>query len=118
LHPLLEDRITSIWSILAENVADITVPRVDYNAFKIKVTLTDGSTIRINEQYYRDILEGYAYYWLNADNNLIIGWDNAPHHSHLPSFPHHKHVASQKNVQPSAETTPEDILSAIRNHLG
>lgn len=117
MQPLLQVRIASIWSILAEYVAEITIPRVDYHSFKIKVILTDGSTIRINEQYYRDTLERYAYYWLNRGNDLIIGWDNAPHHSHLPGFPHHKHVASQKNVQPSEETTPEEILTAIRDHL-
>jgi len=117
LLPHLQARIASIWSILAEFVVEIAVPRVDYHAFKLKVTLTDGSTLRISEQYYRDTLEQYACYWLNADNHLIIGWDNVPHHPHLPSFPHHKHVGSQDNRQPSEETTPEEILAAIRDRL-
>jgi hypothetical protein len=115
--PLLQARIASIWSILAEFVAEITVLRVDYHAFKLKLTLADGSTIRISEQYYRDTLEQYAYYWLDADNSLLIGWDNAPHHSHLSSFPHHKHVGAQDNRQPSEQTTPEEILTAIRSRL-
>lgn len=114
---LLQARIASIWSILAEFVVEITVPRVDYHAFKLKVTLADGSTLRISEQYYRDTLEQYAYYWLDADNRLLIGWDNAPHHFHLPSFPHHKHVGSRDNIQPSEEITPEEILTAIRARL-
>ncbi len=91
--------------------------RVDYHSFKLTVTLTNGSTIRVNEQYQRDALERYAYYWLDADGRLIVGWDDAPHHSHLPGFPHHKHIATQEKLQPSEETTPEEILSAIRNHL-
>jgi len=98
-------------------VVEVTVPRVDYHAFKLKVTLTNGSTLRISEQYYRDTLEQYACYWLDADNRLLIGWDNAPHHYHLPGFPHHKHVGSQDNRQPSEETTPEEILAAIRARL-
>jgi len=117
LLPLLQARIASIWSILAELVVEITVPRVDYHAFKLKVTLTDGSTLWISEQYYRDALERYAYYWLSADNHLLTGWDNAPHHYHLPGFPHHKHVGSQDNRQPSEETTPEEILTVIRARL-
>lgn len=117
MRSLLQDRIASIWSILAEFVVEITAPRVDYHAFKLKVTLADGSTLWINEQYYRDTLERYAYYWLDRYNRLLIGWDNAPHHSHLPSFPHHKHVGSQDNIQPSKETTPEEILTAIRARL-
>ena len=115
--PLLQARIASIWSILAEFVVEVAVPRVDYHAFKLKVTLADGSTLRISEQYYHDTLEQYAYYWLNADDRLLAGWDNAPHHSHLSSFPHHKHVGSQDNIQPSEETTPEEILAAIRARL-
>jgi len=117
LLPLLQARIASIWSILAELVVEIAVPRVDYHAFRLRVTLTDGSTIRISEQYYRETLEQYAYYWLDVNNRLLIGWDNAPHHSHLPSFPHHKHVGSQDALQPSEETTPEEILAAIRDRL-
>ena len=115
--PLLQARIASIWSILAEFVTEVTVTRVDYHAFKLKVTLVNGTTIRINEQYYRDVVEHYAYYWLDADSHLLVGWDNAPHHSHLPGFPHHKHVGSQGNIQPSEETTPEDILAAVRARL-
>ena len=114
---LLQARIASIWSILAELVAEITVTRVDYDSFKLKVILTDGSTLRISEQHYRDTLEQYAYYWLDVDNRLLVGWDNAPHHSHLSSFPHHKHVGSQDNRQPSEETSPEEILSVIRARL-
>jgi hypothetical protein len=117
LLPLLQARIASIWSILAEFVVEVAVPRVDYHAFKLKVVLADGSTLRISEQYYRDTLEQYAYYWLDVNNCLLIGWDNAPHHPHLPSFPHHKHVGSQDNRQPSEETTPEEILAAIRARL-
>ena len=115
--PLLQARIASIWSVLAEFVAEITVTRVDYHAFRLKVILTDGSTIRINEQYYHDTVEHYAYYWLDVDNHLLIGWDNAPHHAHLPGFPYHKHVGSQDNIQPSEETTPEEVLVAIKARL-
>lgn len=114
MRPFLQVRIASIWSILAEFVVEITVLRVDYHAFRLKTTLSDGSVLWISEQYYHDIVERYAYYWLDADNLLLIGWDNAPHHTHLPGFPHHKHVGSQDNIQPSAETTPEAILAAIR----
>ena len=48
---LLQARIASLWSILADLIVEVTVVRVDYHAFKLKVILTDGSTLRINEQY-------------------------------------------------------------------
>lgn len=115
--PLLQARIASIWAILDKFVAAIAVQRVDYHAFRLMVTLIDGSTIRISEQYYHDTLEQYAYYWLDSNNNLIVGWDNAPHHVHLSGFPHHKHIGSQSNRQPSSETIPEEILAVIRARL-
>ena len=115
--PLLKARIASIWSVLGDLVVDITVQRVDDHAFKLKVTLNDGSTIRISEQYHRNILEQYAYYWLDSTNHLLVGWDNAPHHIQLSNYPHHKHVGAQENRQPSLEDTPEAILTAIRSQL-
>lgn len=78
MGPLLQARIARISYILAEHVAEITVPRVDYHSFRIKAILTDASTVRINEQHYRDTRERYAYYWLDEDNDLIVGWDSAP----------------------------------------
>jgi len=113
----LQASIARVWSILGEFVVDVAVQRADYDAFRLVVILGDESTIRISEQYHGDVLEHYAYYWLDANDHLLIGWDNAPHHTHLPSFPHHKHVGSQDNRQPSEETTPEAILIAIRSRL-
>ena len=115
--PLLQARIESIWATLGEFVREIIPLQVDFHAFKLKATLTDRSTLRISEQYHHDRLETYAYYWLDQNDRLLIGWDNAPHHPRLPTFPHHKHVASQDNRQPSDETSPEEIMAAIRDRL-
>ena len=115
--PLLQARIADLWAILADLIAEVTVVRVDYNAFKLRVTLTDGGTLRISEQYHQGKLEQYAYYWLDADERLHIGWDNAPHHRRLPNFPHHKHVSSQDNLHPAEETTPVAILASIKAQL-
>ncbi len=115
--PLLQARISDVWAILGDYVAELAVVRVDYHAFRLKVSLTDGSSLRINEQYRQRALEQYAYYWLDPDGQLRVGWDNAPHHRDLHTFPHHKHVGSQENRVPSAESTPAEILAAIRDSL-
>jgi len=52
-------------------------------------------------------------YWLTFDNKLKIGWDNAPHHIRLETFPHHKHLEYQNNLQPSFETCLEEVLKII-----
>ncbi|MHB8232628.1 MAG: toxin-antitoxin system TumE family protein [bacterium] len=34
----------------------------------------------------------YSYHWQDENQNLILRWDNAPHHNRILTFPHHKHV--------------------------
>src|ERR671935_2719249 len=62
----------------------------------------------------RDVLERYSYYWLTATNELKIGWDNAPHHTRLATFPYHKHVGRQRHIQPSTETRLEEVMTFLR----
>jgi hypothetical protein len=64
--------------------------------YKSKVILRDGSNLRILEKYRDGALVYYSYYWLAAANNLIMGWDCAPHHPHLKTSPHHKQIAGRK----------------------
>ncbi|HBY98234.1 MAG TPA: hypothetical protein DEP84_30530, partial [Chloroflexi bacterium] len=78
------------------------------------LSLNDGTDLRLTEQWSGDTLERYSYSWLTASNELKIGWDNAPHHTHLETFPHHKHVTRQENLQPSFETSLEDVVAFIR----
>lgn len=109
----LQDRITLVLKVLDQFALNVTPVSINFNSFKLKVILADGSSLRINEQYHNDVLEKYAYYWLDERNELIIGWDNAPHHPHLSTHPHHKHVASQANIQPSSEKNLDEALNTI-----
>ena len=56
-----------------------------------KVVLIDFSIFHIKEIWKGDELLKYSYYLFTANNRLIVGWDNAPHHPGMDSFPHHKH---------------------------
>lgn len=84
---------------------------------KCKLTLVDGSNLRIFEKYDQDRLVYYSYYWLTAFNELILGWDCAPHHPSLEGFPHHKHIGFQKNVTISTEKNLKDVLIFIKKSL-
>ena len=55
----------------------------------------------------------YSYYWLSAENELKIGWDNAPHHTRLENYPHHKLVGTKNSLEPSFETRLEDVMEII-----
>ena len=82
--PLLQARVTVIFSTLGQYVVSVTPLAVNFNSFKLKITLTDGSTLRLNESYRDNNLEKYAYYWLDAHNELIIGSAVPPKSSKFP----------------------------------
>ncbi|WP_258084604.1 toxin-antitoxin system TumE family protein [Thermococcus thermotolerans] len=82
---------------------------------KIKAGLRDGSVLYIREFVSEDEYN-YSFQWQRG-GELIIRWDNAPHHRRLETFPHHKHVSSKDNIQPSREVSLEDILKIIEDKL-
>jgi hypothetical protein len=59
--------------------------------FKAIALLIDGSRLHVNEVYLHGALHKYAYYWLTPIDKLIVGWDNAPHHPRLLTYPSHQH---------------------------
>jgi len=85
--------------------------------FKCKVILRDGSNLRVLEKYRNDELVYYSYYWLTNVNELIIGWDCAPHHPHLKTFPHHKHLSGRKKPVTSDEINLPDVFEFIAKRL-
>ncbi len=88
-----------------------------FEIFKCRVTFQDGSNLRIFEKYDNNELVYYSYYWLSAFDDLIIGWDRAPHHQNIQSYPHHKHVGSQGNVTASAAKNLNDVLEIVKNSI-
>jgi len=87
----------------------------DFYFLKIKAELMDGSVLYIRE-FVSDEEYSYSFQW-QKNGNLLIRWDNAPHHRHLETFPHHKHVGSKDNIQPSKEVSLEDVLKTIEREL-
>lgn len=60
--------------------------------FRIKIELSDGSMLFARE-YVDPFERNYSFHWQDNSAQLITRWDNAPHHSHLNTYPHHKHLA-------------------------
>ena len=82
---------------------------------KAKLSLFDGTILWVREVWTKEKIEAYSYYWLRPDESVIIGWDNAPHHKEINSFPHHKHMG--KKVEPSSERNLSEVLRFIRIFL-
>ena len=96
---------------LAERIVPL---ELDGESLRLILYLLDGNNLRVIEQWQGQQLLRYSYYWLTAENQLIIGWDNAPHHRHVATHPHHKHVGESTNIQNSQETKLEEILQYLR----
>ncbi len=86
---------------------------LDEETLRVILYLKDGSNLRVTEQWDGKMLKRYSYYWLTPGNELKVGWDNAPHHAKMESFPHHKHVGRQDNLQPSTETRLEEVMRVV-----
>ena len=76
-----------------------------------KALLVDYSYLHIREIWKAESLTKYSYYWFTSGNQLIVGWDNAPHHPNLENFPHHKHT--EKGIEASSEFDLPAVLECI-----
>ncbi|MCJ7431867.1 MAG: DUF6516 family protein [Anaerolineales bacterium] len=110
---LAVDRLLQIETLFAAQVARMVVIELDEELLRLVLYFDNGSNLRVTEQWDGDALNRYSYYWLTAENELKIGWDNAPHHTRLQNFHHHKHAGQQANMLSSFETTLEDVMQAI-----
>lgn len=110
---LASERLLEIEEKFEEDVERIVPVELDGETLQVVLYLKDGTNLRVTEQWVGKVLKRYSYYWLNAANDLKVGWDNAPHHTKLRSFPHHKHIDRQKDLQPSTETSLEEVMGII-----
>lgn len=111
------DRIFEIEKRFGHLIANIVILDVQEDYFKLLIHLRDGSNLRVAEDWSGKVLSGYSYYWLDSGNNLQIGWDNAPHHKKLKTFPHHKHVGRPSKIEASDVRTLEQVLAFIESNL-
>lgn len=79
----------------------------------------DGSRLEFTErvaiQERHPVKSVYRYQYIRA-GKAVLRYDNASHHSDLPTFPHHKHVGTER--LPAAEPTLSQILKEVATLLG
>ena len=68
-------------------------------------------TERVEVQAAGLIVAKYRHHWQDKEGHLIKRWDNAPHHPHVTSCPHHLHDGSEENV---VEHLPVQALQILR----
>ncbi|HDJ26399.1 MAG TPA: hypothetical protein ENF34_03700 [Candidatus Bathyarchaeota archaeon] len=72
-------------------IRDYRVQPGDPTTGWFKLVLKNDITVHVFEFLARGIIRKYAYTLL-IDHEVVLRYDNAPHHRAISTFPHHKHV--------------------------
>ncbi|RIK70727.1 hypothetical protein DCC62_22445 [candidate division KSB1 bacterium] len=81
---------------------------------KCRAECLDGSILQIEESFIAS-KNKYSYHWQDGQQRLLVRWDNAPHHPHLSTFPHHRHESGA--VLESLRVSIDDVLTEIETRL-
>lgn len=82
--------------------------------FKIQCIFLNKFECHIKE-YVDEATRNYSYHLQNAQSQLIIRWDNAPHYKNLKTFPHHIHFENE--IIDSYDIKFEEIFERIEQIL-
>ena len=85
---------------------------------RTRLALADGSQLEFSEYMQRSsageiVVITYSYHWADANNQLIMRWDNTPHFPGLPGFPDHIHDGVTGEVTASQPMSIFTVLDAI-----
>jgi hypothetical protein len=87
-----------------------------------ELSFVDGSVLYLRE--FVDVETAvdrlmYAYQYMDWEMRLVFRYDNSGHHKRLrlSSFPHHKHIGSERVVATAPVPTLPEILSEIERKL-
>jgi hypothetical protein len=87
------------------------------------VYFADGSRLEFTERVVieqrRAVKREYRYQFVSR-GKAAFRYDNAPHHPHVATFPHHKHVGSKilPAAEPDFRQALEEALSLVADDVG
>jgi len=113
----IEERVGEIERKYAHFIRDLLVLRLTEETLRLILVLPDATTLRVTERWKEGTLTRYSYYWIDTENSMKSGWDNAPHHKQLENFPHHKHVGNQVKRIASYEVCLEDVMRVLEKKI-
>ncbi len=74
------------------------------------IVFFDGSRLEFTEQLPPSRRK-YRIHLMNADDQLLVRWDSAPHHQELSTYPFHKHT--MRGVEVCKAVTVLEALDEI-----
>lgn len=93
----------------------------DYNGLvRVRIFFWDDSFLDIYEVVTTElgypVRVHYAYTYLR-NSQRVFRYDNAPHHSEIVTFPHHKHIGPNDRLAPSDQPSLGQVLTEIAGWL-
>lgn len=76
-----------------------------------KIEFIDDSILYIKDYLFLNGKRKYSFHWQKENSDLILRWDNSPHHGDISTFPHHKH--SPDRIESSYERNLKDVFELI-----
>jgi hypothetical protein len=113
---------TLISSVNAVHSSSITYDkRSTYIGFiRGSIYFLDGSILHLREFVnVQHGIERYmcAYHYQRSDGTFVFRYDNTPHFSALPTFPHHKHEGPESTVVSASPPDLQTVLAEIQGVL-
>lgn len=93
------------WQNLGGLIASSSIEReidtdLDIGFIKGQITFADGSRLEFAEQLPTE-RKKFRFHFMDAQKNLIVRWDSAPHHKSLSTYPFHKHTTDGVEEHPA-----------------
>ena len=100
----------------------LTIERLEWNIrpnsgfITARLRFWDNSLLEFDETLMLEldmILKkiSFAFHYQDANNRLILRYDNAPHHPEISTHPHHKHIGER--IEASEAPDLSDVLREI-----
>jgi hypothetical protein len=90
------------------------IDEVSVQLLRVRADLIDGSLLYVREALFSHTSK-YSYHWQTSTGEMLLRWDNAPHHPAIPTYPHHKHDGER--IGPAARVSIEDVLAELATRL-
>jgi hypothetical protein len=81
------------------------------------IEIKNQTKLFIKDYLFLDGSRKYSFHWQDANGNCIIRWDNAPHHQDVTTFPYHKHIGKEENVEESQPVKLETVMEYISKQI-
>jgi hypothetical protein len=89
---------------------------IDDSFIEARLRFWDGSMLEIRESIIPELAlvvnkTEYAFHYQDANGQLVLRYDNAPHHPEISTHPHHKHI--EDRIESAQVPDLSDVLREI-----